>query len=168
MTKADEFHVAVCENGLDPDHYVDDIASFVALFKPLEKDSLTLLKDHRTQAVFIECHIPASKIAALGTTDVPLDADASPDYRANRDVVADHAAFEQMRNDALEGRRFSNIVAEFVEGDSQPLKIIGGQHRYEAIREALEQDVNVECVIRGHPATDSESIRPPNPISSGQ
>ncbi len=80
MTESDAFHVAVCESDLEPDHYIEDIASFVELFEPLEKDNLTLLKDHRTQAVFIECHIPASKITLLGTTDVPLDADASADY----------------------------------------------------------------------------------------
>ena len=88
MTEADAFHVGVCESGVDLDDYFEDIASFVELFDPLEKDSLTLLKDHRTQAVFVECHILASKIVSLGTTDVPLDADASADYRANRDVVA--------------------------------------------------------------------------------
>ncbi|MCB1328737.1 MAG: hypothetical protein KDK28_04425 [Maritimibacter sp.] len=156
MTKADAFHVAFCESGVDLDDYIDDIASFVELFGPLEKGSLTLLRDHRTQAVFLECHIPASKITSLGTTDVPLDADASADYRANRDVVADHAAFEQMRNDALEGRRFSNIVAEFVGGEPLPLKIIGGQHRFEAIKEAQEEDVDIEHGVKVYLQLDNE------------
>ncbi|WP_424973212.1 hypothetical protein [Dinoroseobacter sp. S76] len=156
MTESDAFHIAVCEDGLEPDDYIEDIASLVELFEPLEKDSLTLLKDHRTQAVFIECHIPASKITRLGTTDVPLDADASADYRANRDVVADHAAFDQMRNDALEGRRFSNIVAEFVEGEELPLKVIGGQHRFEAIKEALEDEVDVEHGVKVYLQLDNE------------
>jgi hypothetical protein len=30
------------------------------------------------------------------------------------------------------------------------------------------QDKNLGCVFRGHPASDSESIRPPIPILSGQ
>ena len=156
MTEADAFHVGVCESGVDLDDYFEDIASFVELFDPLEKDSLTLLKDHRTQAVFVECHILASKIVSLGTTDVPLDADASADYRANRDVVADHSAFEQMRSDALEGRRFSNIVAEFVEGETRPLKIIGGQHRYEAIKEAQDEGVDIEHGVKVYIQLDNE------------
>jgi hypothetical protein len=116
---------------------------------------LTILEDHRTGAVFIECHITASKIIEHGTTDVPLDTETSSEYRANRDVVADHAAFEQMRNDAIERRRFSNIVAEFVPGD-RPLKIIGGQHRFEAIKEALAEDVDIEHGIKVYFQLDNE------------
>ncbi|WP_323034875.1 hypothetical protein [Pararhodobacter sp.] len=156
MKETNEFDVRVFESGLNSDDFIDDIESFVKNFSPLERNNLTLLRDHRTQAVFIECHIPASKISDLGTTDVPLDADASPDYRANRDVVADHAAFEQMRNDAMEGRRFSNIVAEFIDGDQKPLKIIGGQHRYEAIKEALEQGVDIEHGVKVYLQLDNE------------
>lgn len=63
-------------------------------------------------------------------------------------MVADHAAFEQMRSDALEGRRFSNIVAEFVEGEDMPLKIIGGQHRFEAIKDAQEESVDIEHGVK--------------------
>jgi hypothetical protein len=156
MTSAIGFKIAVCEEDLEVDDFAEDIASFVELFDPLEKDNLTLLRDHRTQAVFIECHILASKVTTLGTTDVPLDADASADYRANRDVVADHAAFEQMRSDALEGRRFSNIVAEFIEGDECPLKIIGGQHRFEAIKEAHLDDVDIEHGVKVYFQLDNE------------
>lgn len=156
MTEVDIPHVAVCSSGVELGDYIDDITSFVRLFDPLEKGSLTLLVDRRTAAVFIECHISASKITSLGTTDVPLDADASADYRANRDVVADHAAFEQMRNDALEGRRFSNIVAEFVDGEPLPLKIIGGQHRFEAIKEAQDEGVDVEHGVKVYLQLDNE------------
>jgi hypothetical protein len=156
MTEEKEFDISVFDVGLKSDDFIDDIESFVKLFSPLEKNNLTLLRDQRTQAVFLECHIPASKISELGTTDVPLDADSSSEYRANRDVVADHAAFEQMRNDAVEGRRFSNIVAEFIDGDPSPLKIIGGQHRYEAIKEALEEGVDTEHGVKVYLQLDNE------------
>ncbi|MBD3665969.1 hypothetical protein H9Q16_18685 [Sulfitobacter sp. TSTF-M16] len=135
---------------------MEDIEKFVELFDPLERENLTLLRDHRTGAVFIECHILASKITSLGTTDVPLDAEASAEYRANRDVVADHAAFEQMRSDAVEGRRFSNIVAEFDGEADEPLKIIGGQHRFEAISEAQEEDVDIEHGVKVYFQLDNE------------
>lgn len=49
-----------------------------------------------------------------------------------------------MTEDARERRSFSNIVAEYTtEFDpDKPLKIIGGQHRFEAIKRALEQGVD--------------------------
>ena len=156
MPSSQGFSVAFCENDIDPDEFAEDIANFVNLFSPLEKGNLTLLRDHRTKAVFIECHILASKITDLGTTDVPLDTEASAEYRANRDLVADHAAFEQMRNDAMEGRRFSNIVAEFVDGDDHPLKIIGGQHRYMAIQEARQENVDIEHGVKVYFQLDNE------------
>lgn len=157
MPQGDDFKIAVYEADLDWEDYSDDIESFVTKFSPLERRNLTILRDHRTQAIFIECHIAADKLIGLGTTDVPLDADGSSDYRANRDVVSDHAAFEQMKSDALDGRRFSNIVAEFIgEGDDHPLKIIGGQHRFEAIREALNEGVNFEHGVKVYFQLDNE------------
>ena len=57
--------------------------SFKAAFTPLESpDALLLLTDYRTDALFCECHIKASKLISLGTTDVPLDPEDQADYRA--------------------------------------------------------------------------------------
>lgn len=156
MSQHKDFNVAVFEPDLDWEEYSDKISIFVQKFRPLEKKNLTILRDNRTQAVFIECHITAEKLIGLGTTDVPLDSDGSGDYRANRDVVSDHAAFEQMKSDALEGRRFSNIVAEFLDEDEKPLKIIGGQHRFEAIREALSENVNYAHGVKVYFELDME------------
>src|SRR5207302_1534816 len=88
------------------------------------------------------CHVKASKLLNLGTVDVPLDPERQAEYRANRAVVEDDAAFLKMKQDAAKGRSFSNIVAEYTKDfDSEhPLKIIGGQHRFEAIRSAKGQD----------------------------
>lgn len=156
MSDTDNFKIAVYESDLEWGDYADDIAGFVAQFDPLERQNLTILRDHRTNAVFIECHILASKLINLGTTDVTLDAEGSADYRANRDVVSDHAAFEQMQNDALEGRRFSNIVSEYSTEDSYPLKIIGGQHRFEAIKEAIKNGVDFEHGVKVYFQLDNE------------
>ena len=87
---------------------------------------------------------------------MPLDAEGSPDYRANRDIVADHSAFEQVRTDAFEGRRFSNIVAEFSEDEDQPLKIIGGQHRFEAINDAHKEGVDFVHGVKVYFKLDNE------------
>jgi hypothetical protein len=49
-----------------------------------------------------------------------------------------------MQSDAKERRTFSNIVAEFTSAFDvdHPLKIIGGQHRFRAIKEAGEIGIN--------------------------
>ena len=120
------------------------VEDFAVACAPLERDRLLLLQDKRTGAAYVECHIAASKLLQLATIDVPIDPDEQADYRANRDIVEDHIAFERMREDALAHRTFSNIVSEFSRAfDAEhPIKIIGGQHRYSAIKEAFDQGVD--------------------------
>ena len=119
--------------------------SFTDTFAPLESsDGLLLLTDNRTGAHYCECHVTASKLISLGTTDVPLDPEDQADYRANRELVENAPAYARMIEDAKAHRSFSNIVAEYtLEFDSDhPLKIIGGQHRFEAIKSALDMSVD--------------------------
>lgn len=119
------------------------VNAFVAKLDPVEGESLLLFKDECTGAIYAECHIPADTMLLNSTDDVPLDPDGSGEYRANRQLVDDHAAFKQMESDALKGRSFSNFVCEFIPGEEEPLKIIGGQHRYNAVKGAVEAGVNV-------------------------
>ena len=114
------------------------VKEFYDLCRPAENE-INLFKDKATNAIFCECHIYAQKLIELCTIDVPLDPDEQPEYRSNREIDQDNAAFIQMKEDAKKGRVFSNIVAEYiVDFDaSHPIKIIGGQHRIEAIRDAL-------------------------------
>lgn len=118
------------------------VEEFAQLLSPIE-DHLYVHLDNKTGARYCECHIKAEEFINLSTTDVPLDPDEQPEYRANREIMEDATAFEQMKSDALEGRTFSNIVAEFdTKNDSQhPLKIIGGQHRFIAINDAYEKNI---------------------------
>lgn len=129
--------------GLTPSEVSDTLSEFQAELAPLES-SLLLLEDKRTGARYVECHVQASKLNDLATTDVPLDPDEQPDYRANRQIMANHAAFAKMKDDALLGRTFSNIVSEYTKDfdPTHPLKIVGGQHRFEAIRFALASGVD--------------------------
>jgi hypothetical protein len=119
------------------------VDQFVATLDPVEGEALLLFKDDCTGAVYTECHIAADTILSNSTDDVPLDPDGSSEYRANRQLVDDHAAYKQMESDALKGRSFSNFVCEFIPGEERPLKIIGGQHRYNAVKGALDAGVNV-------------------------
>lgn len=117
------------------------VESFRAQLSPLEQgDALQLLLDNKTGAQYCECHVPGSKLIEFGTTDVPLDPLNQAEYRANR-TLTDEPAFRAMKADALQRRSFSNIVTEYIKG-SKPLKVIGGQHRFRAIQEALEKGVD--------------------------
>lgn len=125
------------EDTFDTSEFGEAVKSFCQVFEPLEKDSMFVLRDDFNGAAFTECHVKAAAIIKHGTTDVPLDPEAAPEYRANRELVANHAAFEKMREDALEGRKFSNIVCEYSPQKERSLEVIGGQHRFEAISEAV-------------------------------
>ncbi len=120
------------------------VNEFADVAEPLEREAVYLLTDNRTGAKYIECHIQASKFVELGTVDVPIDPEEQPEYRANRELVEDHAAFEKMKDDAIAKRTFSNLVAEFSKSfvPERPIKIIGGQHRFTAIQEALNKGIN--------------------------
>lgn len=121
------------------------VEAFWQALQPLEaNDVFHVFVDLRTQARYCECHIAASKLVPLSTTDVPLDPEEQPEYRANREIVTSHIAFERMKEDAKKQRSFSNIVCEFTSeyDPDHPLKIIGGQHRYLAIKEAFETGIN--------------------------
>lgn len=119
------------------------IGKFIENLSPVEGDGLLIFKDDCTGAIYTECHIAADTIFEKSTDDVPLDPDGSSEYRANRQLVDDHAAYKQMETDALKGRSFSNFVCEFIPDEPKPLKIIGGQHRFNALKFALESGVSV-------------------------
>ena len=122
-----------------------NIKQFEDEFVPLEsKDSLLLLVDKLTGANFCECHIKGSTLVSLGTIDAPLDPEDQPDYRANREIRLNHPAFLKMKEDARKGRAFSNIVSEYTKefDPAHPLKIVGGQHRFQAIQDAVANNID--------------------------
>jgi hypothetical protein len=121
------------------------VEEFAAIAKPLEaKSQINVFIDACTDARFCEVHISAKELVDLGTIDVPLDPEEQGAYRANREIVADHGAFVAMKEDAKKSRSFSNLVAEYSTSfdEEHPIKIIGGQHRFTAIKEALETKIN--------------------------
>lgn len=129
----------------DADIHVEDktLAALKAALEPLEgTKSLHVFTDHRTGARYCECHVRASKLTSLGTTDTPLDPEEQPEYRANRDLVENAPAFTRMKDDAGKRRSFSGIVAEFIPAEERPLKVIGGQHRFTAVEEAFASGVD--------------------------
>jgi hypothetical protein len=134
------------------------LADFVDVCDPIDRKPLLVIRDKATGALFVEVHVLASKLVPSATVDVPLDPDDQPEYRANREVVEDHVAFLKMKEDAKNSRAFSNIVCEFTRAfdSDRPVKVIGGQHRYEAIEEALAQGVDEYHGIKVYFGLDSE------------
>lgn len=120
-----------------------EVESFIAQFNPVES-IVFIMEDKATHAMFCECHIGTDKLIELCTVDVPLDPDDQPEYRANREIIEENSLFKKMKEDAIKGRSFSNIVAEYnCDYDTDhPLKIVGGQHRIRAIEEAYEKGVS--------------------------
>lgn len=133
------------------------VNEFCKAFDPIE-DKIFIFEDHITGALFCECHIPAKNIVYMGTIDSPLDSENQSEYRANRDIVEDNTAFAQMKEDAKLGRCFSNIVTEYTTAfdEDHPLKVIGGQHRFVAIKEAFEGGVNNAHGIKVYFGLDTE------------
>ena len=149
--------IVLPETDSDIDVKISNLAEeFCNSFKPVEEDSLFILQDQRTGAYYTECHIDADKLIEFGTDDVALDPDSSGEYRANRSLVDDHAAFELMRADAKENRSFSNLVCEYDSGSAKPLKVIGGQHRFNAIKDALDDGVNMQHGAKVYFGLDNE------------
>src|ERR1700682_135021 len=145
---------------LPPVQNVDSLVEdFIQAFQPLEANDVFLVfVDARTNARYCECHIPTNKLVPLSTVDVALDPEEQPEYRANREIVTSHMAFERMQQDAKQRRSFSNLVTEFTtEYDQEhPLKIIGGQHRYQAIKEAFEAGVDEFHGVKVYFGLDSD------------
>lgn len=130
---------------LSPKTADEALAALADAISPLSRSTdLHVFQDGRTGAKFCECYISAEKLVMLGTTDTPLDPEEQAEYRANRDLVENAPAYTRMREDAKKKRSFSGLVAEFIPSveNTQPLKIIGGQHRFTAIKEAYEDNVN--------------------------
>ena len=125
---------------------LDEIKNdLVAALDPIEGlDKLFIITDQRTGARYCDCHVRGSKFVELATPDAPLDPDEQGEYRANRDVVSNAPAFSKMKSDAKAHRSFSGIVAEYAheKATDKPLLIIGGQHRFHAIKEALDAGVD--------------------------
>lgn len=125
---------------------IDDVINqFREDLQPFESGAaLAVFSDNRTGARYCECHVRADKLVSFSTIDAPLDPESQAEYKGNRELLTDAPAFSAMKDDALKGRSFSNLVAEYSRnfGPDKPLKIIGGQHRYEAIRLAADKNVN--------------------------
>jgi len=101
---------------------------------------IVLWHDERSNAFYCNCHMTGRTLASLADLEAVLDPEESEDYKLNRELYLDNYAYRLMEADAKRGRSFEDIVAEFDESYRSriPLKVFGGQHRVQAIREAVK------------------------------
>lgn len=130
-----------------PDDTMAEIRSFrdnVPIYEKRQGLPILIFKDKKSDSFYTECHITGKNFIELGDTDATIDPDLQEEFRANRELEPDNFYFIQMVDDAKQGRQFSDLVIEYNTdyGEDQPLKILGGQHRHEALKRALSEGAN--------------------------
>lgn len=135
------------QNKSVPAETVDEINDFfdtIPYYEKKHKLPLLILFDNKSQTFYCECHIFAKDFTDLGDPDATIDPDLQEEFRANRQLEPENYYFQQMISDAVQGRQFSDLVIEYNTSynDTKPLKILGGQHRNEAIKKALSRKTN--------------------------
>jgi hypothetical protein len=144
----------IISTGEIPTEIVGDIVLFMDKVPTIERSlskPLLIIKDEKSGTFYTECHVNAQTLIQFADPDATIDPELQEEYRANRELVdPDDFYFLQMIDDAKEGRTFSDIVIEYNYSytEAKPLKILGGQHRLEAIKDAFKQKKNLTHGIR--------------------
>jgi hypothetical protein len=132
---------------------LEKIAEFMEAFQTFESKSDVchmLLRDRKSDAYYLICHLDSKVISAKADLEAVLDPQESEDYKLNRNIYTDTYAYRLMEKDAKEGRSFEDIVVEYDTSyrPEKPLKVFGGQHRIQAINEAAKKGILVPQGIR--------------------
>ena len=109
-----------------------------------EQGGLIILQyDKRSEAYYINCHLNANDLISKADLNAVLDPNESEEYKLNREIYTDSYAFKLMEEDALKNRSFEDLVVEYDNSyrPKTPLKVFGGQHRIEAIKGAVKNNV---------------------------
>lgn len=151
--KKTEQNVIIQSNTKPPKEVIKKAEQFLKKFKPLEKDHgifSLLLFDKKSEAFYLTCHLDSNLITQNSDLDAVLDPQESEENKFNRNIYTDNYAYRQMKEHALKGRSFEDIVVEYDLSyrDKKPLKVFGGQHRIEAIKEAIKKSVIVPHGVR--------------------
>ncbi len=130
-----------------PENIVHEIKKFRNEIPTYEKGNdipFIIIKDKKSMTFFCQVYVAASDLVKLGDKDSVIDPELQEEHRANRELEPDNYYFIRMADDAVDGRAFTEIVIEYNNNytPNKPLKILGGQHRFEAIKNALIKEEN--------------------------
>lgn len=131
-----------------PSDTLSEIKEFredISTFEKKHGQPFSIFLDKKSGAFFTECHILGEDFIKFSDPNATIDPELEEISKANRELETDNYYYEQMVSDAKEGRSFSDIVIEFNTNytESKPLKILGGQHRNQAIIEAVKDKMNI-------------------------
>lgn len=134
---------------------------FLKKFRTLEGDNgmpSLLLFDRKAEAFYLICHLDSNAIVSNSDLDAVLDPHESEDYKFNRNIYTDTYAYSRMEEDALKRRSFEDMVVEYDLSyrSDNPLKVFGGQHRIQAIKEAFNKRVITYHGIRVYFCLDTD------------
>ncbi len=115
-----------------------------------EGGSHLIYLDPESGASYILCHLEAKTLVNGADLDAVLDPREGEEYKLNRDIYTDNQAYKIMEKDAINKRVFEDIVVEFDDSyrPHRPFKVFGGQHRVQAISEALKKGTSESHGIR--------------------
>lgn len=131
-----------------PEETLAEIKEFREAIPTIEKKQgqpFLMIHDKKSNTFYTECHISGNDFIKFSDPNSTIDPELEELSKANRELETDNYYYEQMVNDAKEGRSFSDIIIEYNinYNESKPLKILGGQHRNQAIIEAVKDKVNI-------------------------
>lgn len=114
---------------------IEDFDASVMTYEKEYDTPLLILFDKKSEVYYTECHISTIEFNNLNDTDAVIDPENQEEYRSNRELQPNNPDYILMREDAKQGRQFSDIVVEYNYSykKDKPLKILGGQHRAKAI-----------------------------------
>lgn len=125
----------------------------IPTFEKKHSIPFTIFKDVKSGACYTECHLLAKDFIKSSDPDIVIDdnQELQEEQRANRELEEDNYYFLQMVDDANKGRSFSDLIVEYYKGykSDKPLKILGGQHRDEAIKRAIKKDEKQGNIYHG-------------------
>jgi len=148
--------------GVEPDSSImEKLQRFFERFEPVEQSTglpIRLWFDACSKAFYFLCHLDGKTIAGHADVEAVLDPQESEEYKLNRGLYLDKYAYLIMERDAKRGRSFEDIVVEFDESyrPKEPLKVFGGQHRVQAIKEAMKDHGGVAHGLRVYLGLTSE------------
>ncbi len=153
VVKMDKKLVATPEGVSPPQGFLERVIEMIHAFRPLEFQNgapLIALFDEKSGAYYVNCHLSGTHLASKTDLDAVLDPDDTDEYKLNRELIRDTYAYKAMERDARDGRRFEELVVEY-DISYRPekcLKVFGGQHRIQAIKQATKTKGDIHHGVR--------------------
>jgi len=117
---------------------VEEFLDKIPTLEKKHKMPMIVFQDGVNGAFYIKCSILAEIVTNLCDLNAKLDIKNPESFRANRELLLKNRTYLKMKEDASKGREFNDIIIEYTRDYDQdtPLKVWGGQHRINAIKQA--------------------------------